>query len=73
VAKFKYLGTTVTKIKITFRKKLKADEILGMLATIQLKIFLSSVFCLKMKLYKTLIFSVVLYGCETWSPTQEYR
>jgi hypothetical protein len=30
---------------------------------------------IKIKIYKTIILSVVLYGCETWSLTQreEYR
>ena len=30
---------------------------------------------LKIKIYRTIIFPVVLYGCETWSPTlrEEHR
>jgi hypothetical protein len=30
---------------------------------------------MKIRIYKTIIFLVVLYGCETWSPTlwEEYR
>jgi hypothetical protein len=43
-----------------------------MLATIRFRVFLSS--CLlsrnvKVKIYKTIILPVVLYGCETWSLT----
>jgi hypothetical protein len=42
-----------------------------MLATIQSKIFCLPVSYkkLKIKIYKTVIFPVVLYGCETWSLT----
>jgi hypothetical protein len=49
-----------------------------MLATIRSRVFLSS--CLlsrnvKVKIYKTIILPVVLYGCETWSLTlrEEHR
>jgi hypothetical protein len=59
-------------------RKLGVDEIWGTLATMQFRIFLSS--CLqsrnvKIKLYKTIILPVVLYGCETWSLTlrEEHR
>jgi hypothetical protein len=40
-----------------------------MLATIQRKTFCLPVCCLKTKsrIYETIILSVVLYGCETWS------
>jgi hypothetical protein len=49
-----------------------------MLAIIQSKIFCLSVLYkknLKIKIYKTVILPVVLYGCETWSLTlgQEHR
>jgi hypothetical protein len=40
-----------------------------MLAIIQSKIFFLSVSCKKIKVYKTVILPVVLYGCETWSLT----
>jgi hypothetical protein len=49
-----------------------ADSIQGMLAIIQSKIFCLPVSCqknLKIKIYKTVILPVVLYGCETWSLT----
>jgi hypothetical protein len=41
VAKFKYLGTTLTD-QIAYTKRLTADEIRGMLATIQFKVFFLS-------------------------------
>jgi hypothetical protein len=49
-----------------------------MLAIIQSKIFLSPRLIpknLKIKIYKTVILPVVLYGCETWSLTlgEEHR
>jgi hypothetical protein len=40
-----------------------------MLAIIQSKIFPSSIKNLKIKIFKTVILLVVLYGCETWSLT----
>jgi hypothetical protein len=48
-----------------------------MLATIQLRTFylLVSSLLVKIRVYKTIILPVVLYGCETWSPTlrEEHR
>jgi hypothetical protein len=49
-----------------------------MRAVIQFKIFLSSQLIsknLKIKMYKTVILPVMLYGSETWSPTlrEEHR
>jgi hypothetical protein len=49
-----------------------------MLAIIQSKIFFLPVLYkrnLEIKIYKTVIFPVVLYGCETWSLTlgEEHR
>jgi hypothetical protein len=43
-----------------------------MLATIRFRVFWSSSLLsrnVKVKIYKTIILSVVLYGCETWSLT----
>jgi hypothetical protein len=42
-----------------------------MLATIQYRIFCLLACCinLKIRIYKTIIWPVVLYGCETWSLT----
>jgi hypothetical protein len=53
-------------------RKLRGDEILGMLTTIQFRIFLFSQLIsknLKIKIYKNIISPVILYGCETWSLT----
>jgi hypothetical protein len=46
-----------------------------MLANIQSKIFPSHIKKIKIKIYKTVILSVVLYGCETLSLTlrEEHR
>jgi hypothetical protein len=44
-----------------------------MFATIRFRVFFLSSHLLsrnvKVKVYKTIILPVVLYGCETWSPT----
>jgi hypothetical protein len=65
VEKFKYLGTTLTN-----QNDIR-DEIQGMLAIIQSKIFCLPISYkkLKIKTYRTVILPVVLYGCETWSLT----
>jgi hypothetical protein len=76
MVKFGYLGTTLTD-KIACMKRLRADKIWGMLVTIQFSLLSSSLLFrnIKVKIYKTMIFPVVLYGCETWSLTltEEHR
>jgi hypothetical protein len=77
VAKFKYLGTTLTD-KITCTNKLRAGQIRGMLATIRFRVFCPPAYCPGKrlnKIYKTIILPVVLYRCETWSLTlrEEHR
>jgi hypothetical protein len=61
----------------SFMMKSRVDYIRVMLAIIQSKIFCLpvSIKKLKIKIYKTVILPVVLYGCETWSPTlrEEHR
>jgi hypothetical protein len=59
VSQFKYLGTTVTN------ENFIQEEIE----------FLSAVKKCKIRIYKTIILPVVLYGCETWSLTlrEEHR
>jgi hypothetical protein len=69
VAKFKYLGTMLTnqneihdKIKIKFKECLLSFSPKSF-------VFLSHIKNLKIKLYETVILSVVLYGCKTFSLT----
>jgi hypothetical protein len=53
-------------------RRLRADKIGGMLATVRFRVVLSSRLLsrnLKVKMYKTVILPVVLYECETWSVT----
>jgi hypothetical protein len=76
VAKFKYLG--MTQIRMTFILKARVDKIWGMLVIIRSKIFslpISYQKNLKIKMYKTVILPLVLYGHETWSLTlgEEHR
>jgi hypothetical protein len=52
--------------------------VMVMLATIRSRTFCLLVCCqknLKIRIYKTIILNVVLYGCETWSLTlrEEHR
>ena len=67
VEEFIYLGTTLTS-QILLRNKLRADWVREMLAIIPLFSRLLSK-NVKIKIYGTIILSVVLYGCETWSLT----
>jgi hypothetical protein len=68
----------VTGFRIWSRSKLRGDWIRLTLATIQPRTFCLLTCCTKnlnIKIYKTIIFPVVLYGCETWSRTlrEEHR
>jgi hypothetical protein len=58
-------------------KRLRADSIRGMLATIWFSLSSSRLLSrnVKVKIYKTIILPVVLYGCEMWSLTlrEEHR
>ena len=47
----------------------------GKKATVMLKLFQFAIQNLKIKIYRTIILPVVLYGCETWSLTlrEEHR
>jgi hypothetical protein len=77
VAKFKYLGTTLTD-QNCMQEKIKSRLNLGNACYHLVQSLLSS--CLpsrnvKVKIYKTIILPLVLYGCETLSLTlrEEHR
>jgi hypothetical protein len=77
VAKFRYLGTTLTD-KNYMHKEIKSRLNSGNACCHPVRVFLSS--CLlsrniKVKIYKTVILPVVLYECETLSLTlrEEHR
>jgi hypothetical protein len=77
VAKFKYLGTTLTE-QNHMHEEIKSRLNLGNACYNSVQSLLSSRLLsrnLKFKIYKTIISAVVLYGCETWSLTlrEEYR
>ena len=68
VEQFKYLGTTLmnqNSILEEIKNRLKS----GNAAIIQCRIFCLPVAIqnIKIKIYRTIISPVVLYGCETWS------
>ena len=77
VEEFKYLGTTLTNqnsIQEEIRSRLK----LGNACYHSVQNLLSSSLLsknVKIKIYRTVILPVVLYGCETWSLTlrEEHR
>jgi hypothetical protein len=77
VSQFKYLGTTVTNqdlIQEEIKKRLNS----GNACYHSVQNLLSSHLLsknLNIRIYKTIILPVVLYGCETWSLTlrEEYR
>jgi hypothetical protein len=71
VAKFKYLGTTLTDQNHT-HEEIKSRLNSGNACYHSVQSLLSSRLLsrnLKVKIYKTIILPVVLYGCETWSLT----
>ena len=75
--KFRYLGVTVTNT-IHISEEIKRRINMGNACYYSLEKILSSRLLskkLKVKTYKTIILSVVLYGCETWSLTlrEEHR
>ena len=68
---FKYLGTTLTN-KYSIQKEIKSRLKLGNACYYSVQNLLSSILLsknLKIKIYRTRILPVVLYGCETWSLT----
>ena len=71
VEEFKYLGTTLTN-QNSIQEEIKCRLKLGNACYYSVQNLLSSRFLsknLKIKVYRTIIPSVVLYGCETWSLT----
>ncbi|KAJ4436762.1 hypothetical protein ANN_16894 [Periplaneta americana] len=71
VEKFKYLGATVTNINDT-REEIKYRINMGNACYYSVEKLLSSILLsknLKVRIYKTVILPVVLYGCETWTLT----
>ena len=71
VEQFKYLGTTLTN-HILFRKKLRADLEPGNACYHSVQNMLSFSLLsrnIKIKIYRTIILSVVLCVCEIWSLT----
>ena len=68
---FKYLGTTLTN-KNSIQEEIKSRLKLGNACYYSVQNLLSSSSLskkLKIKIYRTIILPVVLYGCEIWSPT----
>ncbi|KAJ4440944.1 hypothetical protein ANN_10793 [Periplaneta americana] len=77
VEKFKYLGATVTNINDT-REEIKRRINMGNACYYSVEKLLSSTLLsknVKVRIYKTVILPVVLYGCETWTLTlrEEHR
>ncbi|KAJ4441578.1 hypothetical protein ANN_11434 [Periplaneta americana] len=71
VEKFKYLGATVTNINDT-REEIKRRINMGNACYYSVEKLLSSSLLsknLKVRIYKTVVLPVVLYGCETWTLT----
>jgi hypothetical protein len=71
VEEFKYLGTTITNqnfVQEEIKSSLKSGN--ACFNSVQ-NLFFSSLLSknLKIKIHTTVIFPVVLYGCETWSLT----
>ena len=68
---FKYLGTTLTN-QNSIQEEIKCRLKLGNTCCYLVHNLLSSSLLsktLKIKIYRTMILPVVLYGCETWSLT----
>ena len=71
VEDFKYLGTTLTN-QNSIQEEIKSRLKLGNACYYSVQNLLSSSLLskkLNIKIYRTIILPVVLYGCETWSLT----
>jgi hypothetical protein len=71
VEQFKYLGTSVTNqnfIQEEFKSRLKSGN--ACYKSVRNLLFYSRLYKnIKIKIHKTMILPVVLYGCESWSIT----
>ena len=68
---FKYLGTSLTN-KNSVQEEIKSRLKVGNACYYSMQNLLSSSLLskkIKIKIYRTIILPVVLYGCETWSLT----
>jgi hypothetical protein len=77
VEQFKYLGTTLTN-RNSIQEEIKSRFKSGNAFYLSMQDLLSSSLLSKnteIKIYRTIILPVVLYGCETWSFTlrKEHR
>jgi hypothetical protein len=71
VEEFKYLGTTL-RDQNSIQEEIKRRLKLGNACYYSVQNLLSSRLLsknLKIKIYRTIVFPVVLYGCENWSLT----
>ena len=71
INRYKYLGTTLTNQNF-IQEEIKSRLKLGNACYYSVQNILSSSLLsknLKIKIYRTIILPVVLYGCETWSLT----
>jgi hypothetical protein len=77
MAQFRYLGTTITNQNL-IQEEIKRRFNSGNVCYHSVQNLLSSRLLsknIKVRMYKYLIFPVILYGCETWSLTlrEEHR
>jgi hypothetical protein len=71
MSQYKYLGTTVTNqnlIQEEIKRRLNSYNVCynSVQSLLSSRLLSKN---LKIKIYKTIILAVVLYGCETWSLT----
>jgi hypothetical protein len=67
VEEFKYLGTTLTSdnfIQEEIKSRFKSGN--ACYHSVQFVVFQFAIKNLKIKIHRTIILPVILYGCETW-------